>query len=101
MPNSRRTAPGLCAKRARNAVSCRIRAMKADMVGVTAGVESAGAGSAGVGAAGGGSAARTKKGGISDSAETAGGGSAARAAKSPVTNSNNLRTDVVKGLLPR
>jgi hypothetical protein len=98
MPNSRRTAPGLCAKRARNAVSCRIRAMKADMVGVTAGVESGGTG---VGAAGGGSAARTKKAGISDSGEAAGGGLAARAAKSPVTNSNNLRTDVVKGLLPR
>jgi 20S proteasome alpha/beta subunit len=75
--------------------------MKADMVGVTAGPEAAGGGSAGVGAAGGGSAARTNMAGSSAGAGAAAGGSAARAANSPMTKSNNLPTDVAKGMLLR
>jgi hypothetical protein len=79
MPNSRKTTRGLWAKRARNAASCRIRAMKADMVSVSPGVEATAPGSA----------ARD---------EVAAPGNAA---KSPTTNLNSLRMDGAKDALPR
>jgi hypothetical protein len=79
MPNSRKTPRGLWAKRARNAASCRIRAMKADMVSVSPGVEAAARGSAAC-------------------VEVAAPGNAV---KNPTTNLNSVRMDGAKGALPR